>query len=274
VRITAGQEQQYYDDFYRPYFTYPDQCLRCDRAAMLARLDDPADYYFERRRLFRAGLERLLAEPLAGRKVLDYGCGIGNWGVLLAMEGAQVTLLDLSPVAIEVGLRLARINGVAERVRGRARDASDLSCFAEGEFDLIHAGAALHHTLKYPGALEELVRVLKPGGTLVLVETYGNNPLLNLARRLRWRLSGEPREAGEDILLSDREIARLRPHFQKVEVQPLNLLAMAKRLFRGQFTRGWVRSILFRLEAVDGTLLRSFPFLRRYCGEVVVAAKK
>ncbi len=274
MRITAGQEQQYYDDFYRPYFTYPEHCLRCDRASMLARLDDPADYYFERRRLFRAGLERLLAEPLTGCKVLDYGCGIGNWGVLLATEGAQVTLLDLSPVAIEVGLRLARINGVSERVRGLARDASDLSCFSDAEFDLIHAGAALHHTLKYPGALAELVRVLKPGGTLVLVETYGNNPLLNLARRLRWRLSGEPKEAGEDILLSDHEIALLRPHFRQVEVQPMNLLAMAKRLFRGRFTREWVRRILRSLEAVDGFLLGTFPFLRRYCGEVVVVAKK
>lgn len=274
MRITAGQEQQYYDDFYRPYVDYPEHCLRCDRASMLARLDDPADYYFERRRLFRAGLERLLAEPLAGRKVLDYGCGIGNWGVLLATEGAQVTLLDLSRVAIEVGLRHARINCVAQRVRGVARDASDLSCFRDGEFDLIHAGAALHHTLKYPGALAELVRVLKPGGTLVLVETYGNNRLLNLARRLRWRLSGEPKEAGEDILLSDREIALLRPHFRQVEVQPMNLLAMAKRLFRGRFTREWVRRILRSLEAVDGSLLGSFPFLRRYCGEVVVVAKK
>ena len=274
MKITAGQEQQYYDDFYRVYFTYQDQFLRCDRAAMLARLDDPADYYFERRRLFRAGLERLLAEPLAGRKVLDYGCGIGNWGVLLATEGAQVTLLDLSPVAIEVGLRFARINGVAERVRALARNASDLSCFADAEFDLIHAGAALHHTLKYPGALEELVRVLKPGGTLVLVETYGNNPLLNLARRLRWRVSGEPREAGEDILLSDREIDQLRPHFRQVEVHPMNLLAMAKRLFRGQFPRGWVRSVLFGLESVDTALLRSLPFLGRYCGEVIVVARK
>jgi SAM-dependent methyltransferase len=184
-----------------------------------------------------------------------------------------VTLLDLSPVAAEAAAA-GRINGVSERVRALARDASDLSCFRDAEFDLIHAGAALHHTLKYPGALAELVRVLKPGGTLVLVETYGNNPLLNLARRLRWRLSGEPKEAGEDILLSDHEIALLRPHFRQVEVQPMNLLAMAKRLFRGRFTRGWVRRILCSLEAADGFLLGTFPFLRRYCGEVVVVAKK
>jgi len=34
--------------------------------------------------------------------------------------------------------------------------------------------------------------VLKPGGRLVLVETYGNNPLLNAARVLRRRVSKEP----------------------------------------------------------------------------------
>ena len=274
MSVTAEQEQKFYDDFYRPYLEAGDDSLRCDRGQMFAQLDDPAGWFYERRRLFRRGLERLLAELLQGRKVLDYGCGTGTWGVMLATEGAEVALLDLSPVAIEVGLRRARVHGVADRVRGYARDASDLSCFADGEFDLIHACAAVHHTLKYPGALEELARVLKPGGRLILVETYGNNRLLNLARRLRWKLSGEPEEQGEDIILSDREVDLLRPYFRCIEAHPMNLLAMAKRLFRGRFDRRWVRGVMWVLEKTDAALLTAFPFLRRYCGEVVVVAER
>lgn len=274
VTVTARQEQKFYDDHYSQFLQWPDEALRCDRAQMLADLENPASGYYERRHLYRRGLEALLAEPLRGRRVLDYGCGTGDWGVLLATEGAQVALLDLSPVAIEVGLRRARVHGVADRVSGHARDASDLSCFADGEFDLIHACAAVHHTLKYPGALDELMRVLKPGGKLILVETYGNNRPLNLARRLRWKLSREPEEAGEDIILSDRELGLLRPHFRRLEILPMNLLAMTKRLFRGRFASPAVRWAMRVLEGTDAALLALFPFLRRYCGEIVVVAEK
>ncbi len=274
MKITAQQEQKFYDDFYIKHLKFPDQALRCDRAHMLGYLADPAHPLYERKHLYRGALQRLLALPLEGCAVLDYGCGTGDWGVLLATEGARVTLLDLSPVAIKVGLRRAEVNNVADRVRGVARDASDLRCFADAEFDLIYASAALHHTLKYPHAAEELVRVLKPGGKLILAETYGNNRLLNLARRLRWRLSREPAEQGEDILLSAREINLLRPHFRYIEIAPLNLLAMAKRLFRGRFTHTGVRKFVGALEAVDAVLLRLFPFLRRYCGEVIIVAEK
>ena len=120
-----------------------------------------------------------------------------------------MTLLDLSPAAIQLGLKRAAASGVAARVRGVARDASDLSCFADGEFDLIYASAAVHHTLKYPMAFEELVRVLRPGGTLVLAETYGGNPVLNWARRQRARIQGEAEEQGEEIILGPDEIRLL-----------------------------------------------------------------
>jgi len=183
-----------------------------------------------------------------------------------------VTCLDLSPVAIEVVLRRAAASGVA--MRGEARDASDLSCFHSEEFDLIVASAAIHHTLKYPNALEELLRVLKPGGRLILAETYGNNKLLNLARRLGWRLRLQPDESGEDILFDDRHVRILRERLAEVELSPLNLLAMTKRLWRGRFSGRFAPFSIGALEAVDSMLLGAVPYLRRYCGEVVVIGRK
>lgn len=274
MATTSEQERRFYDEIYSRQLKLPDHALRTDRRVMLASLNDPAQTIYERRRLYLVALERLLAEPLAGREVLDYGCGPGDWGVLMATEGARAALLDLSPAAIELGLRRAKASGVAERVRGYARDASDLGCFHDGKFDLIFASAALHHTLKYAQAFEELLRVLKPGGKLILAETYGNNPLLNAARRLRAQLGGEAAEQGEEIILGDEEIALLRSRLARVEVQPLNLLAMAKRLFRGRFTHPAVRATLGGLEAADRVLLRAFPFLNHYCGEVIIVAVK
>ena len=273
MSITAEQERAFYDLQYSRFSAVPDSALRCDRTAMIAMFNDPGATQYERRGLYLAALKTLLSEPLERCAVLDYGCGPGEWGVFLATEGARATLLDLSPAAIELGLRRARANGVSDRVRGVSRDASDLSCFANGEFDLVFANAALHHTLKYANALAELVRVIRPGGKLILAETYGNNPLLNAARRLRALFQGEEEEQGEEIILSDAQVELLRPHFRSVEVSPLNLLAMGKRLFRGRFRSRGVRSLVRSLEAADAVLLKA-PALRRYCGEVIVVAER
>jgi 2-polyprenyl-3-methyl-5-hydroxy-6-metoxy-1,4-benzoquinol methylase len=207
--ITSGQEQRHYDDVYSRYGDVDDGSLILNARILLRDLNDPRQAMYERRRLYLAALDLLLRENLTGKKVLDYGCGLGEWGTLMATEGANVTLLDLSPAAISIGLRRARASGAGDRVRGVARDAIDLSCFADGEFELVFACAALHHTLKYPAALEELCRVIRPGGKLMLVETYGNNRALNFLRRMGWIVLRQPREAGEDILLSDRELALL-----------------------------------------------------------------
>lgn len=274
MSITSAQEQQFYDSTYAAHRHTPDHALRTNRESMLRDVNEPTGAFYERRKLYSAVLRELLSEPLSGRVVLDYGCGVGEWGVLMATEGARVTLLDLSPVAIEIGLRRAAANGVAHSVRGYARDASDLSCFADGEFDLIYASAALHHTLKYPNALAELLRVLRPKGKLILAETYGNNPILNGMRRLRWRLSRQPEEAGEEILLGDRELNLLRGHFSRLDATPMNLLAMAKRPFRGRFESRAVCAIIRCLEAIDLRLLKLLPSLGRYCGEVLVVAEK
>jgi SAM-dependent methyltransferase len=272
VSITADDERRFYDQQYSVFLNLPDEALACNREVLLRDLGNPAHPVYERRLLYRRVLERLLAENLQGMAVLDYGCGTGDWGLLMATEGARVTFLDLSPVAIEVVQRRARASGVP--VRAISRDASDLSCFEDAGFDLIYASAAIHHTLKYPNALAELVRILKPGGKLILAETYGNNPLLNAARRLRWRLSRQPEEAGEDILLTDRNLSLLGQHFHRLEIIPLNLLAMTKRFFRGYFTSAAVRGFVQILEGADTVLLRAFPSLRRYCGEVLVVAEK
>jgi hypothetical protein len=107
-----------------------------------------------------------------------------------------------------------------------------------------------------------------------LAETFGNNKLLNAARRWRWKWSGQPDEAGEEIILDDHHIELLRAQMRRLDVIPVNLLAMGKRLFRGRFQNPLVRGATAVLESADTLLLAAVPPLRRYCGEVVVVGEK
>ena len=98
-------------------------------------------------------------------------------------------------VRSELASKRARASGTA--VRGVSADASRLDMFKDREFEVVFACAALHHTLKYPGAVEELARVMAPGARLVLCETWGGNPILNGARKVRALIAGEQEEQRE-----------------------------------------------------------------------------
>ncbi len=270
--IASDSERQFYDGHYGQFLTLPDHALRIDRRILESNIENPASPFYERRLLYRAAMRALESEPVRGRRVLDYGCGPADFGLWLATEGAEATLLDLSPTAIELALRRALASGVA--VRGIAADASRLDMLHTGEFDLVFACAALHHTLKYPGAREELARIMKPGARLVLAETWGGNPLLNAARRLRARMAGEAAEQGEGIIFSRSELRALDPFFEELNVEHLNLLAMAKRGLRGRFQSAWARGLVRTLESVDAGLLAVAPPLRNWCGEAIITGRR
>ncbi len=275
MALTAADEKAYYERQYAHFLDLPEGDMRFTPGGFLKDLGDPSKEVYERRALYAATLAALGRMDLAGKQVLDYGCGTGDFGLWMATaEGARVTFLDLSGNAVAVCLRRAEASSVEHLCHGEARDAADLGCFPDGYFDLVYGCASLHHTLKYEGALCELLRVLKPDGALVLTETYGNNPLLNALRRWNWRRSGLPAEQGEDVIFDDGHVAILLKSFAGVDLYPMHLLAMAKRPLRGRYQAAWVRALLTTLEAADRVLLRVAPFLKRYCGEVLVVAKR
>jgi len=269
---TSDRERAFYDRQYAQFLTLPDHALRIDRKILQDNIENPSHPFFERRLLYRASMRALDPAALRGKKILDYGCGPADFGLWLATEGADVTLLDLSSAAIDLALKRARASGIV--VRGVAADASRLKMLRDGEFDVVFACAALHHTLKYPGALEELARIMKPGALLVLCETWGGNPLLNAARKVLAVATGEGEEQGEEIILSRKDLNSLSPFFTQIRADTLNLLAMSKRLFRGRFDRAWVRYLTRALESVDWALLAAVPPLRDWCGEAVITCRR
>ncbi|HEY1750119.1 MAG TPA: glycosyltransferase [Caulobacteraceae bacterium] len=99
---------------------------------------------------------------LAGRKVLEVGCGAGFHTELIAGAGAEVTAIDLSPRAVEVTRGRAALKGFAADIREQDVETLD----ADGAYDFIWSWGVLHHSSRTGLALRKLHRALKPGGQL------------------------------------------------------------------------------------------------------------
>lgn len=103
-----------------------------------------------------------LAGDVAGRRILDVGCGSGPLFAALRDRGAVVTGFDKSTGMLELARR--RLGGDADL---RVADLAGPLPFADGAFDDAVASLVLHYLEDWAPPLAELRRVLKPGGRLI-----------------------------------------------------------------------------------------------------------
>ena len=128
-------------------------------------------------------------ENWRGKAVLEIGCGLGTDAVNFARAGAHYTGVDLTERSIE----LVQSRFAYEQLQGtlRTADAENLP-FADGTFDLVYSHGVLHHTPDTGHAINEAHRVLKPGGTAMVMLYHRNsyNYRVNImtVRRLGARL--------------------------------------------------------------------------------------
>jgi ubiquinone/menaquinone biosynthesis C-methylase UbiE len=122
-----------------------------------------------------------LAGDAGGLKVLDVGCGDGVYSVRASREGADVVGLDHSRSMLEAArARAASAGAVVTWCQG---DAMALP-FRDASVDMVLAVTALCLISEPLAALNEMNRVLRPGGVLVVGE-LGRWSLWALRRRLR-----------------------------------------------------------------------------------------
>lgn len=105
------------------------------------------------------------ARVVTGESALDLACGTGDIAFRLAGRGAAVVGLDFTPRMIE----LARGRPGASRLAWIVGDMGSLPV-AAGRFDLVTAGYGLRNVPDLPAALDEIFRVLRPGGRLCALD--------------------------------------------------------------------------------------------------------
>jgi SAM-dependent methyltransferase len=204
---------------------------------------------------------------LAGRRVLDLGCGDGRASLYLAAQGARVTAVDRSPVAIESLIRTAAAAAVPEsELRAVVADAFDIARL--GPFDAVFGSMILHHLEPFDRFAQALRDAMVPGARAFFYENNADSRVLMWCRDHLTGRFGIPRYG--DVVerpLGSGELDILRASFSVgIEYPQLVLFRLAPvYLLRGRGWRvcGWIDDRLFAVTAVRRHSYRQCVLLTR-----------
>jgi ubiquinone/menaquinone biosynthesis C-methylase UbiE len=206
----------------------------------------------------------LIFQNIAGKRVLEYGCGTGSSAFDLARSGATVVGIDISPVAIEMAARKAEEEGVGNSTEFQLMNAEELE-FPDSSFDLICGTGILHH-LDLEKSYSEIARVLAPGGRAVFSEPLGHNPLIN------WYRNRTPhmRTPDEHPLLA-RDLEMARKYFPTVDMRFFQLCSLGVVPFR---STPLFKPLYAVAEGVDRVMMKVVPGLKWWAWNVVIELRK
>lgn len=107
-------------------------------------------------------------QPRRGERILDMAGGTGDIAFRLAASGAQVTVADINPAMLEIGMDRARKRGVKGLIWSEA-NAESLT-FPDRDFDAYTIAFGIRNVTDIPAALREAHRVLRRGGRFFCLE--------------------------------------------------------------------------------------------------------
>lgn len=207
--------------------------------------------------------------PLAHRRVLEVGVGGGALASWMALQGADVTGIDVSGGILALAARRAASSGVGERVRlvhAAVEDFDD----PDATFDAVIGNNVVHH-FERDRAMGNVARLLRPDGRAVFCE-----PVLFLPGVVRQVRSSElvrrrfppHTHSPDERSLDRRDLAVIEAHFGSVRWQPFQLLCRLQN-FTELSDPTWNR-----LEAIDRVILRRVPTARWLARMIVLVLER
>jgi SAM-dependent methyltransferase/glycosyltransferase involved in cell wall biosynthesis len=186
-----------------------------------------------------------------GRTVLEVGCGTGTDLLQFLRAGANAFGVDLSSRSVTLAQKRLNLFGF-DSGRVVVADAESLP-FPKDSFDLVYSWGVLHHTPDTVKALDEIYRVLRPGGE-ARVMLYHRRSLVALQSYVRFGLlRGRPFRGLDDIMATQQESPGTKVYTR----------GQARDLLR-DFEHVEVRSILTPYDLSLGDRRISFAWLRRF----------
>ena len=155
-----------------------------------------------------------------GLKVLDVGCGNGYVLYQYARYGAQVTGVDLTRTAVELSRKRFALGGLSGEFL--EIDGNRLP-FPDAHFDIVCSMGVLHHVSNPRPMVDEIFRVLKPGGRLIVMLYYRyswkNLVLIRLRRMFDPQFRGKSQQ--EALNMNDGDACPLALVYSRREAAAL-----------------------------------------------------
>lgn len=168
-----------------------------------------------------------LFQPKSGMKILDVGCGTGNFSIKMARQGVNVTGIDVSEKMLEVARNRASQEKLA--IEFRKMDSQNLT-FQDSIFDGVFSMATIEFASDPDKMIEEMFRVCKEDGPVVVgtinrdsawgqlyqdPEFQKNVPLFKYANL---RAPEDLSEIKQEFLIKVRECLFLPPNTPETEI--------------------------------------------------------
>jgi 2-polyprenyl-3-methyl-5-hydroxy-6-metoxy-1,4-benzoquinol methylase len=119
-----------------------------DSARLFATRDQPLD-------------QIIPLSQLAGKRVLEIGCGMGFHSETMIRAGAQLTAIDLTQTAVDMTRRRLQLRGLKGEIL--QADAEQLP-FDDRSFDFVWSWGVIHHSARTGRIVRQIARVLRPNG--------------------------------------------------------------------------------------------------------------
>jgi ubiquinone/menaquinone biosynthesis C-methylase UbiE len=206
--------------------------------------------------------ENMISLDCEGKKILEYGCGLGSYAFYLAEKKANVYGIDISDIAIKHAHDTAKKRDVS--IDFRVMNAENLEFPAE-TFDIICGSSILHH-LELSKAVKEIYRVLRKGGKAVFIEPLGHNPIINL---FRW-MTPKMRSTDEHPLKME-DLKFISKQFLAVQIKHYYLFSLFTFPFQNN---RYCKKVARYLEGIEKNLFDRFPFIKKLSWQVIIVLCK
>ncbi len=197
-----------------------------------------------------------LAKVKKGDKVLEIGCGTG----LFTRKFYEATKADITAIDISEDL-LDEARKLLPNANFMVDDAMKLS-FADNTFEVVFGSSVLHH-LEFDASLNEIMRVLKPGGRMIFAEPNMINPQILIQKNIPFIKKWLGDSPDETAIVRWKFATLLRSKgFKKVVIFPYDFLHPVVP----KFLIGTVDSL--------GKIIEKIPLAKEIAGSVIIYAEK
>ncbi len=206
---------------------------------------------------------------IQNKRVLSVGGGVDRYALFLAQNNNEVTSIDVSHEAGRTTMRLARENGLENKVQALTLNCEDM--VFSGLFDVVVSRHALHH-MNFASALTAIKEALAPGGYFIAEEPVC---LTGFIRFFHEKVPFHPEPlcfTEDEFEFSSKELDQIAASFNNVGFYFADFI-MRESIMYVLYKAG-LKKILPYMGTLDAGLLKYLPFLRKLSSYVIMHGYK